>query len=495
MEQQTISRNQLVNQILRIGHGNLMQTYASIGLRAATEEPFLMAHLIAWNQKKGEVRDSKVALPVLALRSPYDAELTENAVAHLVSLDPRNLVRAIHFNKELTKTDAVSTGSGTMLKTAVKQYISVREQNPGWWNRTVLQHRKSIKALYALFHIKPSVVAQAILFNGERPKGSVFEAVGQLKNMAPQEAAGTILNFKIPFLVAVGAVGGVKNKPDIILALIERTSGSELINNTGMFQRLGVFDNPALKAAFDAAVQRAKDDKKVGSLKAGRAAQAAADAGDQKTAKKMQAVQEEKLQQLGGIEGDWLVLGDMSGSMHQSVEVAKQVAALIAQQVKGQVHLVFFNTDPVQFDVTGKSLEDIKQMTRHIRANGGTCIGCGLELLRFKNVLVNGIVLVTDGGENTRPAFCEAYRKYVETIGIEPTVYHLWLPGEQNVMALNNEQASLQVQTFDISQVDYYSLPNIIKALRSSRYSLVDEILGTPLLRLADVFNSNGNNP
>ena len=64
MEKTAVSRNQLVNQLLHMGHGDL-SIYNDIGLKAVKAEPELFGHLIAWNTKKGEVRDSKVALPVL----------------------------------------------------------------------------------------------------------------------------------------------------------------------------------------------------------------------------------------------------------------------------------------------------------------------------------------------------------------------------------------------------------------------------------------------
>lgn len=483
-EKLTISRNQLVNQILRIGHGKL-EVFAEVGLRAVNEEPELFGHLIAWNHIKGEVRDSKNALPILALRGGVDMELFENAVAHLCQLDPRNLVKAIGFNRELSKQHPVTRGAGNLLEKAVQRYLREREEAPSWWVRSALQHRKSMKALYALYHIKPNKLAQDVLFKRVRPKGSVFEAIANLKHMAPMEAAGTILNYKIPFLTAMGAVGGVKNKPDIVMALIDQTSGNELIGNTEMFRRLGVFDNPVLKSAFDAAVERAKKDKRMSSLKAGKAAEKV---GDKKTADKMKKVQESKLDQLGGIEGDWLILGDCSGSMARSVELAKAVAALITQQVKGQVYLVFFNTGPYRFEVTGKSLDEIKEMTKRIGASGGTSIGCGLALLADSNIVVNGIVICSDGGDNTHPYFHMAYPKYAVKMGIEPTVYHLWVPGDMNALKGFCERAGITVQEFDVSRMDYYALPNLIKTLRTSRFTLVDEIFSTPLLTLNDVF-------
>ena len=44
-------------------------------------------------------------------------------------------------------------------------------------------------------------------------------------------------------------------------SLIERMSGSELINNTKMLKRFGVMENPALKAAYDNGLEKAKTEQ------------------------------------------------------------------------------------------------------------------------------------------------------------------------------------------------------------------------------------------
>lgn len=483
MEKELISKNQLINQLIRVGHGNF-DVYRDTITPAVKEEPELFAHLIAWNHIKGEVRDSKVAFPILALRGTPDLELYENAVAHLLLLDPRNLLRAVEYHSSLNHIESyqVRGGAGNLLEMGIRKYIKIREATPPWWIRTALQHRKSLKSLYARYHVRPNELAEDVLFKRQYHKGSVFEALTKLKDMPAIEAAGTILNFKIPFLIAIGALGGIKGKPDLLMALIERMSGNELINHTEMLRKAGVFDSPVLKAAFDNAISRAKKDKRVSTLKAGKAAEKI---GDKKVAAKMASLQEDKLAQLGGIDGDWLILGDRSGSMDRSIDMARFTAALIAQQVKGQVHLIFFNVHPMKYNVTGKTLEEIKEMTKRINATGGTSIGCGVELLREQNILVNGIVICSDGGDNTRPLFADAYRKYSTQMGIDPTVYHFWMPGEDDQLSHYCRQQNITVQKYDLSKdTDYYSLPNIIKTLRASNFALLDEIMQTPLLTI-----------
>lgn len=490
-ESTVVSRNQLISNILHIGHGSL-NIFKDIALKGVESEPELFGHLIAWNYKRGQVRDSKVALPVLALQGPLDDdELNENAVAHLCLLDPRNLIKAIQFYASLIQPrkwpwPQPETTSDAWLKSGIRQYLKVREANRGWWIRTALQHRKSLKTLYAMNHIKPNPYAQKILFERNYPANSVFAKLGQLKNMSQEEAAGTILNHNIPFLVAMGAVGKMKGKPDLIMALLQNMSRAELITNTKIFEKLGVFSSSMLNAAYEKAMEKTKGDKKVSSLKTTKAKQAVK---GKKAKAKLEQIEEEGTRTLGGIEGDWLVLGDRSSSMRESMETAKSVASLLAHQVKGKVYLIFFNTAPTFFDVTGKSYSEISEQTRRVTSGGMTSIGCGLDFIAQLGIIVNGIAICSDGGENTQPLFVRMYKRYADQLGIEPPVYLFHVPGDPNGLSKDCVNNQVLLETFELGrQVDYYSLPNIVQTLKASRYSLVEEIMETPLLTFKNVF-------
>ncbi len=479
-----LTTQQLIGNLVKIGHKEL-DLYLPDGMKVVGQNPDMFAHLVSWNHTNGEIRDSKVAFPVISMRgvSGEDKIYHENAIAHLLLLDPRNLVRAVYFSKGLSSK--VGEGAGTLLKEGVTKYLGVRERNRNWWDKTALQHRVSMKTLYALFHVKPSSRVQAILFDRKYPRGSVFEALRLLKTMDQTEAAGTILKHKIPFMIAIGALGGVKKNSDVVLSLVEGMSGAELITNSKMLVKMGVMENPVLKASYENGIQKAQKDKKVSSLKMSRAASVVQDT---KVKAKLEKAQETKIDSLKGLEGDWLILGDMSGSMNQAVEKAKEVAAVLARSVKGKVSLVFFNTRPVHYDVSGKTLEDIKRLTSGVRAGGGTSIGCGLQLVMEKKLVVNGIVVVSDGGENIPPILADVYRKYESLNMISPNVYLLHLPGERD--SLSNSMKNLPYEKVDVQDIDYYAMPNLLKILRSSRYTLVDEIMSAPLLTIDGVLNN-----
>src|SRR5712691_9221674 len=97
-EQTLYDRQRLVATLLKIPHGNL-SVYVHDALPAAQADLDLFAHLTAWNHRQSKVRDSKVAFPALALRGlqKTDTAYAENAVAHMVSLNPRELIRSYQF--------------------------------------------------------------------------------------------------------------------------------------------------------------------------------------------------------------------------------------------------------------------------------------------------------------------------------------------------------------------------------------------------------------
>lgn len=478
MEKQ-FSQAQLVNQILKIGHGDL-SVFTSTGTYAAQNEPELFGHLISWNTKHGQVRDSKVALPILALRGPVDDQLYENAAANLCLLSPRDLVRATRFHRELPRCN----GGGSWLKRAVHAYIRHREFNRGMWNATAVQHRKSLKTLYSMNHIKPISWVQDILFEGKYPTGSIFEDIKNLKNMDPKQAAGTILNRKIPFLIAVGAMEGIKDKPDVILAMISQMTKAELINNTAMLERWGVMGDDVLHAEYKAGLEK-ESKGKVSTLKA---KQAVKTVKSKKAKATLKDTQEKELDNLKGIEGDWLIMGDRSGSMHATITMAIELASFMTRKVTGKVYLVMFNTIPIFIEATGLTLEQIQEKASYF-ANGGTSIGCGLDLIREKNLMVNGIAICSDGGDNSNPYFHTAYKRYVSHMGIEPTVYLYHVPGDPNNMEAYCERDGIQVETFEMGRnVDYYSIPQLALTMRTSRYALIEEILDHKLLTFNDVF-------
>lgn len=486
-----LTRNRIISELTRSEHGDLKK-YLKVGRTAAKQESEFYAHLIAWDALKGQIRDAHIALPVISLATEeFPKDFVENSLAHIALLRPRDYLRAYRFGLDLK----LKSKQRKALKFLTAQYLHDLEANKNRWDRTAVQHRRTLKELYALSHTKPSARAQRVLFLKNYPPDSVFEKIAKLKDMNATEAAGTILENRIPFLVATGALGTKAKETDLVLALIERMSPTELVTNTKMLEKLGVKTVPILRAAFDEALQKAAKSKKA-TLKTTRLAEQIE---DESFREKIVKLQEAQIQNLSGVDGNWLVLGDKSGSMEQAIETARQVSAILAKMVKGTVSLVFFDVSPRFLDVTGKTYDQIKAMTKSITAGGGTSIGCGLLAAIEKKVEIDGIAVISDAAENTAPYLVDQYKAFSRAVGKEVPVY-LYRCGKSQVgqndedLAKQFQDARLDLQEFDVTQgVDFYSLPNLVATMRTNRYSLADEIFATPLLTLKDVLKEDAN--
>ena len=489
MAETGVSKNRLIAELSKSPHGALKE-YLPIGKQAVQQEGEFFSHLIAWDRTHGQIRDSKVALPVIGLAYEQDAELVDNALAHIALLGPRELARAYRFALEVRLP-----GKMRQLRRLVEDYLHLKEQDKGWDHLAI--HRGTLKELYALAHAKPEKERTNVVLYGRKfdktkaplPKGSVFEVVANLKNMSPTEAAGSIMKYHIPFLIALGALGAKAKEPDLVQALIGAMSATELTTNVKMLEKLGMKTNPALRGAFDTALAKASTSKK-NTLKTTQAVEAVQDEG---LKEKLRGLQAKQIAAAGGPDGDWVILADKSGSMQHAIETARHVAGSLTQFVKGKVGLIFFDSSPMAIDVTGLSLDQITKATRHISANGGTSIGCGLNRMLVEKVPVDGIVIVSDGGDNTAPLFSDVYPKYAKFVDKDVPVYFYQLSGDSDSLTPSMKRAGIEMQTFDLrgSKIDYFAIPNTVKTLRSNQYSLLEEILQTPLLTLNSVLKSS----
>jgi hypothetical protein len=467
VETAILDRNKIVSELTKSPHGNL-SAYVPIGKQAASEDPDFLAHLIAWNYYKGQIRDSKVALPVLALtQKGIDYEHKDNALAHIASLGPREFLRAYRFAREL------QVPGRRAVRDLAAPYIRKIESNPLNFDRVALQHRATMVELYALTHTKPCERAQQILFERKYPADSIFQALKDLPAMSPAEAAGTILERNLPFQQALGALGPKIKDTNLLLALIKRMTPTQLVTNAKMLERYGAAKDPALKAAMRAGLEKAaKSGNNV--LKTTKAAEAIE---DEQLKEQFREVQNKQLSKFT-IDGNWLILADMSGSMQNSVEVSKQVAAILTASVKGSVYLVFFNSMPYPYDVTGKTLNQIEYLTRHIKSGGGTNIASGLDLALSRGWDIQGIAVISDGEDAyAKDRFVKLYNN--EKFAQVPVYFYKVRGGQDTFSDI------VPMNIFDLTGgVDYYSLPNIVKTMRVNRYSLIDEIMETPLKTL-----------
>jgi len=363
-------------------------------------------------------------------------------------------------------------------RTAVQRYLKVRESNPALFDRAALRGRKAMKHLYASLHIKPSERANAILFRDMPPVGSLADVLKQLaKATSAAEQARLIVEFNLPYTIAIGAIKQLT--PTVLVALINSMTPQEVINNLKSLKARGAMDHPEVKALIDAKLDEASKGTRVAAFKA----QIAADAADfdADTVARLEKVTNEQVKRRGVITRPTALLVDKSGSMENAIAIGKRLAALISGITQADLFVYAFDNIPYPVTAQGKELTDWERAFQHIKAGGGTSIGCALEAMRKKRQVVDQIIIVTDEGENAGPYFGEVYKTYCRELAVMPNVVIVRVGGHYDWLESQLKQQQAPVETFTFAG-DYYSLPNLVPLLtRPSRLELLMEILDTPL--------------
>ncbi len=459
----------MLNSFLVTPHRRL-EDVAGVHAEMIGNDPLFYVHLAAWYQRNGEVRDHKEVFAGM-LMTADESSLRPVGAALMAELPPYQVARVVDFMKR------VRGKLPRAARTAVTRYLRQREADPTAFDRAAIRARTALRHLYATLHIKPDERADAILFKGNPPEGSLPWKVRQLaRSTTPAEQARTIVEERIPYTVAIGAVGKVT--PTVLAAIVETMTPQELINAIASLKRKGAMEVPELKELIDAKLASAQRDNRVSAFKARVAARSAEL--DAETVAKLEEVTDRKVKAAGRITRSTALLIDKSGSMESAIEIGKRLAAMISGIAEIPPTVVAFDTMPYLVTARGTELSDWERALSLVRAGGSTSIGSAIELLRLRKIPAEQIIIVTDEGENAQPYIGSAFAAYKAEMKIKPdvVVVHVGAPHEYVRRALGNE-AMVDVLTFS---GDYYALPNLIPLLtRPSRLELLLEIMETPL--------------
>jgi hypothetical protein len=463
-------RLEMLNSLLTTPHRQLEQVAAVHG-EMAQQDPIFYGHLAVWYQHNGDVRDHKEVFVGNLLTS----ELPEHRGAGFVLLQefpPYEVARIVDFMKQRRGKMPRSA------RTAVRRYLQAREKNPLFFDRAALRARKAMKHLYATLHIKPDPRAEAVLFQEDPPADSLAFALKQIaKAQMPAEQARLIVEHRVPYTIAVGAVKQMT--PTVLVALIDAMSAQEVINSLSSLKQRGAFEHPEVKALIDAKLEKAATADRVSAFKA-RVAGDVAEL-DPQTAARLEQVTDEQVKKRGRITRSTALLIDKSGSMENAIEVGKRLASLISGICEAGLVVYAFDTMPYAAQAKGTALSDWERAFQHIKAGGGTSIGCALEAMRVRQQRVEQVILVTDEGENTAPYFAEVYEAYRRDLGLAPAVVIVRVGQASHWVEQKLREKQVAVETFTFAG-DYYSLPNLVPLLtRPSRLELLLEIMETPL--------------
>jgi hypothetical protein len=495
-------RVELLTTLLTTPHRKLEEIWP-IHSEMVQKDPRFYVRLGAWYNDHGDVRDHKEMFIITLALSAFEGH-RDVGLAMLRILPPYEVVRVLDFINGRKKTRKVRKVQGLQplnftesapadevvekfglfrnppraLKTEIVRYLREREADPEWFDSTVLIARKAVKRLYALLHIKPAERAQKILFDEEPPADSRLFALKELAKAAtPAEKARAILEHHIPYRVAATVVQQMT--PTVLLALIERMSPQELINNLASLQRRGVMDNPDLKALVEQKLEEAKTGPRVSAFKAEEAMKAANLSADVRA--KLEQVADTQVKAKGRISRPTALFIDKSGSMQLAIELGKRIGALISAVCDKELYVYAFDTMAYPIERAGDDLSAWEKALKGITAGGGTSCGVALEYLTRKSQYVEQIIVVSDEGENTAPLFVGSLMKYRQTVNADPNVCFVRTPGATTQLEEQCRRSGILCDAFQFTG-DYYALPNLVPLLsRPSKLELLMEIMEYPL--------------
>ncbi|MBV9228986.1 MAG: hypothetical protein JOZ18_06705 [Chloroflexi bacterium] len=463
-------RIQILDSFLTTPHRKL-EELAPLHSSALERDPLFYGHLAPWYFDKGAVRDHKT-LFVAHLATSEFPEFRGAAWMLLQKLAPFEVVRVLDHSKRVIGKTPRS------LKSAIAHYLRTREDNVKQFDGAALRARDDLKHLYASLRLKPGVRAQAILFDDTPPADSPLAALKQLAGAeSVEEQARIIRENKIPYTTAIGAVKQVT--PALLLALVQAMSPQEVINSMASLKRRGALDDQEVKALIEQKLEEAKSDKRVSAFKAKVAVEAAELAGE--VAKKLEAVTEAQVKARGRIKRPTALLIDKSSSMHEAIDLGRQIGAMISTICESDLFTYAFDTAAHPISVQGSTLVDWERAMLSIYASGATACGTGLERLRTVHQRVEQVIIVTDENENRAPYFKDAYTAYVEHLSVQPEITLVKVGQASDTLEQTCTELGIAANTFEFKG-DYYALTNLIPLLsRPSRAELLAEIMEYPL--------------
>jgi hypothetical protein len=490
-------RLNILNTLLTTPHRKLEAIWP-VHQEMVGQDPRFYVRLAAWYHDRGEVRDHKEMFIVNLVLNTFPGH-RDVGLALLRNLPPYEVGRVLDFIHGRKKTRKVRAAAKTKadgeaptvveefglfrnppraLRTEITRYLREREAGAEWFDSTVLIARKAIKRLYALLHVAPSERAQKILFEEQPPTDSRLFALRVLAQASsPAEQARAILEHQIPYRVAATVVRQMT--PTVLLALIERMSPQELINNLVSLRRRGVLDNPELRALVERKLESAQKDTRVSAYKAKVAADAAGAPAE--LARALDAVTEARVKARGEIKRPTALLLDKSGSMSVALEVGRQLGAMISAVCSAELFAYAFDSIAYPVEPKGTSLADWEKALLGVHAGGSTSCGVALEWMARRGQRVEQIVLVTDEGENVAPLFKDAYETYAQALNVRPAVTIVKIGQATNVIEQACRAKGIPLNVFEFRS-DYYALPNVIPFLTApSQTELLMEILNYPL--------------
>lgn len=462
----------------------------------AEKDPLFLAHFTAYAMKKIDSKDLKVVSTFVSSLSDADGTPFSHgseykkpnwrivAQSAFCELDPKLALRVLKLanTKRKIGLKGEATHFSRHLKTAAKKYLRYREANP-----KLLEGIKraglgnTLKSIYRIARVAPSPEAVQILRWKQKPgfPGSSVEikksTTFDFSNLTEVQIAEKIRKEKLKPQAVLGALPD-KISPVIAAAILEQCSGDQAVVLTSMFEEQGLLKNKEVKALYDKKIRSAKNAlDRVERIKQNL---------DEETKTILKnAKSDVRKQQVGDIGKIFLHI-DVSGSMQDAIEIAKDKAATIAECVKDPKENFFWGMFNTGYEILKNpetfTKDAFKAALYGRRVGGGT--NCFAMFNEARTRGCDTDVYITDGNHTEgRPA--DMIRLFKRS-GVAMPKRVVIIKCGQYGATLENAFKENQIPVAVIEQAQLSESALITQAIKSAvlgPVALIEEILSFPL--------------
>ena len=484
------------------GHQELKEEKAQkvldILVPLTVKDPFFLAHLTSYIVKNTQNYDVQLFTIFVNSLSSADGSpfsvgsqykkpnLRYVSAAALQMLDPKRAKRLAEVStRKFSVKDILNEAQHfpSALRTAFNKYLAYREAN--------LEIVRGIKKvglgntyanLYRIVHRSPSDEVASILRWEQVGKHIEFEKTFfDFEGKTDLQIAEYIREKKLPVLGVLGALKRVS--PVIAVALLEQCTGNQAVILTKTWEELGVLTDPEVRKLYEEKVSTAK-------TALDRAETVSREASDQVKAILKKTRSDVRKEQVGDI-GKLFLHIDVSGSMDQAIEIAKEKGAIIAEVVQNpqeNFHWGLYNTGGELLPVPKTFEADaFKAILFGRRAGGGTDSFQLYPAAREFGATVD--VHVSDGGHNTGPLALRIQQFHRDNPNFPKprAMVLIHIRGQEYSDMLKNEYEAAGIPVAVMTESSLSGSALVSEAIRTAiagPVSIIGEIMETKLLEL-----------
>lgn len=509
-------RVKMLNTFLTCPHRDTMEI-DKVHAELQELDPMFYAHLAAWYQRNGDIRDHKEVFAARLIVDDYHPNRDigialwqkqpfwmKNRILGFVTgkdvkiRDKSNeKATTMRRGKKVTYTKSTSrevhVGLDKNLPSTFRReltnYLKWLENNPEKFDAVAARNAADLKQIYfTIKHRQFTDRANKILFNKEYPDDSKLKKLEEVaKTEDPVEQAKAIVREKIPFTTAIGMIEDPT--PAAWVALLEVMSPQEAINHAATLEEHGLMDNPVTKEIILKKLKKAEKSNKVSALKS-KEAKKTGRIQNEEMSNQLDKIADEQVKKIQ-IKAKTCIAVDKSGSMEVAIEAGKHIAALVSGAAAQKPVVIAFDNAAFPITSRGDALSDWEAAFSPVRAHGRTRHSAVLTYLeKMNDNTIEQFVFITDERETEKPTFAHMYEEYAQRTGNRPFVAVVHVDkenfeeryGRSTVFSDSLKAAGIEYDVYDAKGTDYYAMPELLQMLaRKSKLDLVYEVMATPL--------------